>query len=135
MDPRNLSGVCRRWYPVVQELHRFFIAISRAVVNNECSAGTAPDPWFGPLVPFPSGGRLCMLFAIMPCCQVLLPIWDSGWVGVLPTIVCAEDVCGWPYSVGILVKLVAFPGTLHWPAAGADLGVGGGLLCRVVHRV
>ena len=40
-------------------------------------------------------------------------------------IVCAEDVCGWPYSVGILVKLVAFPGTLHWPAAGADLGLGG----------
>ena len=66
-----------------------------------------------------------MLFAIMPCCQVLLSIWDSGWVGVLPAIICAEDVCGWPYSVGILVKLVAFPGTLHWPAARADLGVGG----------
>ena len=29
---RNLSGVCSRWYPVVLGLHRFFIAISRAVV-------------------------------------------------------------------------------------------------------
>ena len=29
---RNLSGVCARWYPVVLDLHRFFIAISRAVV-------------------------------------------------------------------------------------------------------
>ena len=30
-------GVCRRWYPTIVDLHRFFIAISRVVV-------TAPDP-------------------------------------------------------------------------------------------
>ena len=35
---RNLSGVCSRWYPVIVDLHRFFIAICRTVVN------TAPDP-------------------------------------------------------------------------------------------
>ena len=29
---RNLSGVCGRWYLVVLDLHRFFIAISRTVV-------------------------------------------------------------------------------------------------------
>ena len=27
---RNLSGVCGRWYPVILDLHQFFIAISRA---------------------------------------------------------------------------------------------------------
>ena len=32
---RNLSGVCRRWYPVLLDLHRLFIAISRAVVNHD----------------------------------------------------------------------------------------------------
>ena len=32
------------WYPVVLDLHRFFIAISRAVVNHDGFAGTAPDP-------------------------------------------------------------------------------------------
>ena len=32
---RNLSGVCSRWYPVIFDLHRFFIAISRAVVNHD----------------------------------------------------------------------------------------------------
>ena len=32
---RNLSGVCGRWYPVVLDLHRFFIAIARAVVNHD----------------------------------------------------------------------------------------------------
>ena len=26
---RNLSGVCGRWYPVLLDIHRFFIAISR----------------------------------------------------------------------------------------------------------
>ena len=32
---RNLSGVCGRWYPVLLDLHRFFIAISRGVVNHD----------------------------------------------------------------------------------------------------
>ena len=32
--PRNLSGVCGRWYPVILDLHRFFIAITRTVVNH-----------------------------------------------------------------------------------------------------
>ena len=37
-------GFCNRWYPVVLDLHRFFIAISRAVVNHDGGVGTAPDP-------------------------------------------------------------------------------------------
>ena len=41
---RNLSGVCSRWYPVILDLHRFFIAFSRAVVNHDGRGGTAPDP-------------------------------------------------------------------------------------------
>ena len=41
---RNLSGVYGRWYPVILDLHRFFIAISRAVVNHDGRDGTAPDP-------------------------------------------------------------------------------------------
>ena len=38
---RNLSGVCGRWYPVVLDLHRLFIATPPAVVNHD---GTALDP-------------------------------------------------------------------------------------------
>ena len=41
---RNLSGVCGRWYLVILDLHRFFIAISRAVVNHDGGSGAAPDP-------------------------------------------------------------------------------------------
>ena len=40
---RNLSGVCGRSYPVILDFHRFFISISRAVVNDGHD-GTAPDP-------------------------------------------------------------------------------------------
>ena len=41
---RNLFGVCGRWYPVILDLHRFFVAISRTVVNHDGHSGTAPDP-------------------------------------------------------------------------------------------
>ena len=41
---RNLSGVCNRWYPVILDLHRFFIAIPRAVVDHDGCPGTAHDP-------------------------------------------------------------------------------------------
>ena len=41
---RNLSGVCGRWYLVILDLHRFFIATSMAVVNHDGNDGTAPDP-------------------------------------------------------------------------------------------
>ena len=39
--------------------------------------------------------------------------------------VTAEDVGAWPYPVGLLVKFVAFLGTLYWPVAEDDLGRGG----------
>ena len=37
---RDFSLACRNWYPVIRELHRFFIAISRAVVNDDGNGGT-----------------------------------------------------------------------------------------------
>ena len=39
--------------------------------------------------------------------------------------VCAEDIAHWPYTTGLLVRLVTFLSTLHWPACGLDLWVGG----------
>ena len=40
---RNLSGVCGHWYPFIFDLHRFFIAISRIVVNQDGLGGIAPN--------------------------------------------------------------------------------------------
>ena len=69
---RNLSGVCNRWYPVVRDLHRFFIAISRAVVNHDGFAGTAPDPMVWSAVRCLKKGGLFMLFVILLCFLGLL---------------------------------------------------------------
>ena len=41
------------------------------------------------------------------------------------SVISADDVAHWPYTTGLLVKWVAFLGTLHWLAGGLDLGVGG----------
>ena len=38
--------------------------------------------------------------------------------------VTAEDVRVWPYFVSLLVKVLAFLGTLHWPAGDVEFGVG-----------
>ena len=43
-DRKGFSDACKRWYPIILDLHRFFIAISRAVVNEDGRGGLAPDP-------------------------------------------------------------------------------------------
>ena len=122
---RNLSGVCGRWYPIVLDLHRFFIAISRAVVNHDDLGGTAPDPlvW--------SAGALRKRRRLVHAVRdrAFLPgppgIWHSDWFQVPVVPIGAEDVAHWPCSPGLLVKWVSFLNTLRWPVGGLDLGVGG----------
>ena len=122
---RNLSGVCGRWYPVVLDLRRFFIAIARAVVNHDDRDGVVLDPLVWSAGACPKRRRL--VHAVRDRAFLPAPpgIWDSEWVTVPATAVCAEDIDHWPYTPGLLVKWVAFLGTLHWPAGGVDLGVGG----------
>ena len=36
--------VCHHWYPVVCDLHRFFIAIARVLVDDDGLDDSAPDP-------------------------------------------------------------------------------------------
>ena len=75
--------------------------------------------WFGLLVPSPRSVGWCMLCGIGHFCLGLLLL------GNLSGLPCAEDIAHWPYTTGLLVKWVAFLGSLHWPVGGADLGVGG----------
>ena len=122
---RNLSGVCGHWYPFILDLHRFFIAIARAVVNHDDLGGSAPDPlvW--------SAGALRKRRRLVHAVRdrAFLPgppgIWSSDWFQVPASVVCAEDVALWPYTPGILVKWISFLSSLHWPVDGLDLGVGG----------
>ena len=46
---------------------------------------------------------------------------EGEWITLAAALVTVDDVGAWPICVGILVKWVAFLGSLHWP----DLGVGG----------
>ena len=74
---RNFAGVCSRWRPDVLVLHRFFIAISRAVVNHDGDSGTSIDLVSPPEV-FLRGVRLCMRLGIGPFFSAR-PGWYLGW--------------------------------------------------------
>ena len=122
---RNLSGVCGRWYPVILSLHRFFIAISGAVVNHDGNEGTAPDPvvWSAGALP----KRRRIVYAVRDLAMLPGPpaLWLGEWVAGPVVTVGVDDVAQWPYTPGLLVKWVAFLGSLHLSAGGLDLGVGG----------
>ena len=118
---RNLSGMCGRWYPVVLDLHRLFISISRAVVNHDDRDGTAPDSMVWSAGALPKRHRL--VHAVRD--RGIPARATSERVHVLASTICAENIAHWPYTAGLLVKWVAFLVSLHWPAGGTDLGVGG----------
>ena len=124
IDVRRLfSGVCSKWRPVVLSLHRFFIAISRAVVNHDGGVGTSIDP----LVWSAGSAPKRRLVAVRN--RAFLPgppdLWVGSWITVAVTPISCRDVEVWPCSVSLLVKWVAFLHSLHWPAVGCNLGVGG----------
>ena len=103
----------------------FFIAISRAVVNQDDGDGTARDPLVWSAGALPKRRRVGREEHGRAMLAWPFSLWMSDWVNLLSAMVTAGDVGAWPCSVGLLVKWVTFRGTLHWLAAGADLGGGG----------
>ena len=99
---RNLSGVCRLWYPRVLEFHGFFVAISRTVVNNAGSVCVTPDPlvWSAG---FQNNVGLHTPFVIMLCSLVRTTSGVRlGW---------NTSYCNSCYSIRrLLVTLVTFLG-------------------------
>ena len=101
---RNLSGVCGRWYLVLLDLHRFFVAISRAVVNDDGFRGTAPDPMVWSAGSLPKRRRVVHAvrnFAMLPGPPAL---WLGEWAAAPSVALDADDVAQWPYTLGLLVK-------------------------------
>ena len=41
---KRIQDASMFWYPIVFELHRFFIAVARTAVNNDRKESSAPDP-------------------------------------------------------------------------------------------
>ena len=52
-------------------------------------------------------------------------IWLGEWFAGPVVTIGVDDVAQWPYTPGLLVNWVTFLVTLHWPAGGVNLGVGG----------
>ena len=114
---RNLSGVCGRWYPVVLDLHRFFIAISTAVVSHDGNDGTAPDPLVWSAGALPKRRRLVHAVRDRPCCLglllfgnlagsvclLLLSVLISLLVGPILLVFWLSGLLFWALYIGLLV--------------------------------
>ena len=81
--------------------------------------------WYGLLVLCPRGDGWFMLFVTWLCFLDPPALWLGEWVAGLAVTTGVDDVAQWPYTPGLLVKRVAFLGSLHWPVGCMDLGIGG----------
>ena len=117
---RNLSGVCGRLYPVLLDLHRFFLLLSLELLLIMMGL-EAPllIRWSGLLVLCPRGGGLLMLFVTLLCfldlllsglvsgllvlrLPLMLMMWLSG-----PTLMVFW-LNGWPFLVHCIGLLVVW---------------------------
>ena len=108
---RNLLRVRRLWYPIMLDLHRFMVAVSRIEVNYDGFGGTAPDA-----LVWDQGGivktRAPSFRLIVDCAFLPGPpdFLNSTWCILDPLPITAEDVAAWPYSVDILLVFFIFFG-------------------------
>ena len=120
---RDLLRVRRHWYPIILDLHKIMVAISRNEVNHDGYGGTAPDAivWDqgGLVKPRASSLRIILDHANLPGPP---GFFDSTWCTLYPLSITREDVAVWPYSVNILLEFSSFLASLHWPQGGTDLG-------------
>ena len=75
-------GVCGRWYPVMLDHHRFFIAISRALANHDGRDETAPESLICSAGALPKRRRLVHAVRDLAFLPGPPDIWDSEWVTV-----------------------------------------------------
>ena len=78
------------------------------MVNHDGRDGTAPDPLVWSAGAHPKRRRL--VHAVRDRASLPGPpgIWDSEWVHVPASAICAEDIAHWPYTTGLLVKWLPF---------------------------
>ena len=120
---RNLLRVRRLWYPIMLDLHRFMVAVSRIEVNYDGFGGTAPDA-----LVWDQGGivkarapsfRLIVDHATLPGPPDFL---SSIWCTLDSLPITQDDVASWPNSVDILLVFSSFLASLHWPQDTSDFG-------------
>ena len=87
---RRFLSACSSWYPVVLDLHRFFIAITRAAVNEDGCAGVALHPTV-----WSSGGQVKRR-------KVRASTWEYAWIPV-PVGLWRHGSFSWPRSEVMLM--------------------------------
>ena len=90
---------CARWYPVVRDLHRFFIATARSVGNDDGGSGTSLHPviWSYNSSLKRRRVRTCGgNFAKLPG---PVSLWTSDWYCLPVARIDDNDVSYWPFSV------------------------------------
>ena len=116
---RELLRVRRLWYPIIFDLHRFMVAISRIEVNHDGFGGTAPDAMVWDVKARSSSFRLIVDHAALPGPPNFL---NSTWCKIDSLPITPDDVAARPYSVDILLVFSSFLASLHWPQDTSDLG-------------
>ena len=120
---RDLLRVRRFWYPIILDLHKIMVAISRIEVNHGGFGGTAPDAMVwdkGGIVKTRAPSfRLIIDHATLPGPPGFL---SCTWYTLYSLPITHDDVAVWPYSVDILLVFSSFVASLHWPQGTPDLG-------------
>ena len=87
---RHLVQACRHWYLVVCDLHRFFIAIARATVNDDGHGATALDPLVWSAGSLPKRRRVveAVRRSTAKACQPVrfTAFWPTSWVVVVDKV-------------------------------------------------
>ena len=101
---RDLLRVRRLWYPIMLDLHRFMVAISRIEVNHDGFGGTAPDAmvWDKGGIVKTRAPSFRLIIATLPGPPDFL---SSTWC-TLDSLPITHDVAAWPHSVDILGHMV-----------------------------
>ena len=108
---RNLLRVRRSWYPIMLDLHRFMVAISRIEVNYDGSGGTAPDAMVwdrgGIIKARAPPSRLIVDCAFLPGPPDFL---SSTWCTLYPLPITQDDVLFGPTVLTSFLCFLPF-----WP--------------------
>ena len=109
---RNFCGVCSRWRPIVLALHRFFVAISKAVVNHDGGAGTSIDPLVWSAGSAPKKRRVAVRDRFFFFCLGRLIVWLVLGLLLLPPLLLAVIlklalICWYAGQVGCLSPFFA----------------------------
>ena len=118
-DARRLvNRACVRWYPVVCELHRFFIAIARVALNDDGLAGTSLHPVVWSAAANPKRRGLSQCFVILLGFQDLLGCGLLGGsrclVPVLGRLMLLFGLSLLAFWLRLLISWALFTGLVEW---------------------